>query len=295
MNETINGMIEQIKARKNKKFGDAPIVLINYKNKISTIEYTELPRSCDTLAITIQAHPSQEKRLRNVFTIKRECAYSGFEGWFRYKDNVIEPDIAFTTGQVFKDNVILIHIQESDILKSLCDKLKDTCEKQKFEYADIEETNEAIARQLQGLTNMMTSNMQGPVTIKSAKLLTADKEILVSSVPTDSQLQEQMDRIAEECNNALGLKPYEDNVGPATKSFRERYTEYWKGCCDALREDPIKEYHGVVMSSDPPEVEPMPLDPVAEVSILTQFGEDFGNDVKIEPFDETDLLALGKE
>ena len=45
------------------------------------------------------------------------------------------------------------------------------------------------------------------------------------------------------------------------------------------------------MSSDPPEVEPMPLDPVAEVSILTQFSDD----VRIEPFDETDLLALGME
>lgn len=66
----------------------------------------------------------------------------------------------------------------------------------------------------------------------------------------------------------------EDNVGSEARSFRERYADYWKDCCDVLRDEPIKEYHGVVMSSDPPEVEPMPLDPVAEVSILTQFSDD---------------------
>jgi hypothetical protein len=66
----------------------------------------------------------------------------------------------------------------------------------------------------------------------------------------------------------------EDNVGSDARSFRERYADYWKGCCDVLREEPIKEYHGVVMSSDPPEVEPMSLDPVAEASILTQFSND---------------------
>lgn len=71
----------------------------------------------------------------------------------------------------------------------------------------------------------------------------------------------------------------EDNVGSEARSFRERYVDYWKGCCDVLREEPIKEYHGVVMLSDPPEVEPMPLYPVAEVSILTQFNDD----IKTEP------------
>lgn len=293
MNETINWMIEQIKARKNKKFGEAPVILVSYKHKISTIEHTELPDTCGALLITIQAHPSQEKRLRNVFTIIREHLY-GFDGWFKYKDQVIEPSIAFTTGQCFNDNVIMLHIQESEILKSFCNKIKDVAEKQKFEYADIEETNGVITRQLQGLMDMMTSNIQEPVQVKSAKLLTADKEILVSNVPTDSELQEKMDRITEECYKALDLKQYESNVGPATKSsksFRERYTEYWKGCCDVLREESIKEYHGIVMSSDPPEAEPMPLNPVAEVSILTQFSDD----IRIEPFDNTDLLALGME
>lgn len=291
MNETINGMIEQIKARKNKKFGEAPVVLVCYKHKISIIERAELPDTCDALHITIQAHPSQEKRLRNVFTIVMDHIYGGFDGWFKYKGQVIEPSIVFTTGQCFNDNVIMLLIKESEILKSFCNKIKDVAEKQKFEYADIEETNEAITRQLQGLMNMMISNKQEPVQVKSAKLLTADKEILVNSVPTDSELQEKMNRITEECYNALDLKQYEDNVGPATKSFRKRYTEYWKGCCDVLREEPIKEYHGVVMSSDPPETELMSLDPVAEVSILTQFNDD----IKIEPFDDTDLLALGME
>ena len=66
----------------------------------------------------------------------------------------------------------------------------------------------------------------------------------------------------------------EDNADSEARSFRERYADYWKDCCNVLREEPIKEYHGVVMPSDPPEVEPMPLDSVAEVSILTQFSND---------------------
>ena len=213
MNETINWMIEQIKARKNKKFGEAPVVLVNFMGKTSTIEHIKLPDSCIDLTITIQAHSSQEKRLRNVFTVIRECWY-GFDGWFKYKDQVIEPSITYASHQYFDDNVIMLDIQYSESFKSFHRGVSD-------------------------------------------------------------ELQEQMDRITEECYKALDLKQYEDNVGPATKSFRKRYTEYWKNCCDALREEPpIKEYHGVVMSSDPPEVEPMPLDPVAEVSILTQFNDD---------------------
>ena len=250
MNETINGLIEQIKARKNKKFGKVPVVRVNYMGKISTIENINLPDSCAALTITIQAHSSQDKRLRNVFTVIRECWY-GFDGWFKYKGQVIEPSIEYATRQLFRDdNVIMLDIEHSRSIR------------------------------------------RGDITdIANEKLLITGKKILLSSVSTDDELQVQMGRIAKECNKALDLeKPHEDNVGPATKSFRERYREYWRGCCDALREDPIKEYHGVVMSSDPPEVEPMPLDPVAEVS-LTQFSDD----VRIEPFDETDLLALGME
>ena len=256
MNETINGMIEQIKARKNKKFGKVPVVLVCYKHKISIIERAELPDTCDALHITIQAHPSQEKRLRNVFTIVRDHIYEGFDGWFKYKGQVIEPSIVFTTGQCFNDNVIMLLIKESEILKSFCNKIKDVVENQKFEY-------------------------------------TTNNEIPVSNVTIDNKLQEQMDRIAEECNKTLGLEQYlEDNIGPATKSFRKRYADYWKGCCDVLREKPpIKEYHGIVMPSDPPEVEPMQLDAAAELSILEQFSDD----IKIGFFDDTDLLALGME
>ena len=239
-------MIEQIKARKNKKFGEAPVILVCYNHKISTIERTELPDTCDALLITIQAHPSQEKRLRNAFTIVRDYSY-GFDGWFKYKGQVIEPGIVFTTGQCFNDNVIMPLIKESEILKSFCNKIKDVAEKQKFEYT------------------------------------------------TNNELQEQMDRIAEECYKTLGLEQYEDNAGPATKSsrnFKERYADYLQTCCDILREEPpIKEYHGIVMSSDHPEVEPIQLDTTSELSIFEQFGDD----IKIEPFDETDLLALGME
>lgn len=135
MNETINWMIEQIKARKNKKFGKTPVIIVSYKHKISAIENTELPDTCDALLINIQAHPSQEKRLRNVFTIIRDHVY-GFDGRFKYKDQVIEPSIIFTTGQCFDDNVIMLLIEESEILKSFHSNIKDVAEKQKFEYAD---------------------------------------------------------------------------------------------------------------------------------------------------------------